>query len=166
MRPVPGPGATRRSAIGGVLAGAAVLTGCDVDPRSADPVSPSPATVADPDSALVDAVVAELDELVALVTAATDGRPVLAPQLAAFAALHQAHRSVLPDRDAGPQRPRVAGSAREVADRVRVRELQARARLADWAVAAESGALARLLASMSAGIAAHLTASQLPGSTS
>ena len=51
-----------------------------------------------------------------------------------------------------------------MADRIRLRELQARARLADWSVAAESGALARLLASMSAGVASHLAASGLRGS--
>ena len=35
---------------------------------------------------------------------------------------------------------------------------QGQRRLADWSVAAESGALARLLASMSAAVAQHLVA--------
>lgn len=142
-----------------------VLAGCDLDPPAADPPSSSsPTTSADPDTALVDAVVAELDELVVLVTEAADRRPRLAPELAAFAALHQAHRSVLPERDGDATVPRITGSPRAVGDQVRRRELQARSRLADWSVAAESGALARLLASMSAGVAAHLADTRLRGS--
>ena len=140
------------------------MTGCDLgDPPAADPPSASAAPAADPDAALVEAVIAELDELVALVTAAAAARPGLAPGLAAYAALHQAHRSTLPDREGEPARPRISGSAGEVADRVRRREGQARRRLADWALAAESGALARLLASMSAGIAAQLADTAMSG---
>ncbi len=142
-----------------------VLAGCDLDPPAAAPSSsPSPTTAADPDTALVDAVIAELDELEALVTVAAERRPLLAPGLAPFAVLHRAHREVLPARDAEPQLSRVSGTPREVAERIRLRELQAQARLADWSVAAESGTLARLLASMSAGIAAHLAAGTLRGS--
>jgi len=137
------------------------LSGCDLDRPAAAPTSSS--TAADPDSALVDAVIAELDDLVALVTAAADRRPLLAPELAAFAALHQAHRSVLPEREGDPATPRITGSPQAVGDRVRRREVQAQARLADWSVAAESGALARLLASMSAGIAAHVADAGLRG---
>ncbi len=165
MRPVPGPRATRRTAIGGALAGAVALAGCDLDPPAADPPSSSSTatTSGDPDTALVDAVIAELDELVALVTEAADRRPLLAPELAALAALHQAHRDVLPERDGDVAVPRITGSPRDVGDLVRRRALQARSRLADWAVAAESGALARLLASMSAGVAAHLADTGLRG---
>lgn len=166
MRPVPGPRATRRTAIGGALTGAVVLAGCDLDPPAADPPSSptTPTTSDDPDSVLVDAVIAELDELVALVTEAAERRPLLAPELAAFAALHQAHRQVLPERDGDVAAPRITGSPRDVGDLVRNREHQTQSRLADWAVAAESGALARLLASMSAGVAAHLAATGLRGS--
>lgn len=142
-----------------------VLAGCDLDPPAVHPpFSSPPGTPADPDTALVDAVIAELDELVALVAEAAGRQPLLAAGLAAFAALHQAHRSVLPDREGVAAVPLITGSPRDVADRVRLRELQARSRLADWSVAAESGALARLLASMSAGIAAHLSASGARGS--
>lgn len=160
MHALPRLRATRRTALGGALAGLVALAGCEEGRPDADPPEPAPAA---PDTALVEAVTAELDELVALVTIAADRRPLLAAGLAPFAALHQAHRAVLPDRDAEPPRPRVAGSPREVAWQVLRREAQARNRLADWSVAAESGALARLLASMSAGVAAHLAASGLAG---
>ena len=141
-----------------------MLAGCDPDP-SADDQQPTPAPAAetDPDTALVDAVIAELDELVALVTGTARRRPLLAPVLATFAALHRAHRAVLPEREADPTTPRVTGSVEQVAARLRQRELQAQRRLADWSLAAESGALARLLASMSAGIAAHLADTGLGG---
>lgn len=160
MHALPRLRATRRTALGSALAGLVALAGCEDNRPDADPRESVPT---DPDTALVEAVSAELDELVALVTLAADRRPLLAGGLAPFAALHQAHRAVLPDRDAEPPRPRVAGSPQEVAGQVLRREVQARNRLADWAVAAESGALARLLASMSAGVAAHLAASDLAG---
>ena len=157
MRPVPSPRATRRTTIVGALAGAAALAGCEADRPDADPTGRSArAPGTDPDDALVAAVTAELDDLVAVVTAAAARRPVLAPDLAPFSALHRAHRAVLPVRDAEPSRPRVTGTPREVADRLLIREEQARRRLADWSLDAESGALARLLGSMSAGLAAHL----------
>jgi len=143
-----------------------VVAGCDLDrPAAAPTPSVSPATSVDPDTALVDAVIAELDELVALVTEAAVRRPLLAPELAAFASLHQAHRLVLPERDGDVAVPRITGGPRTVGDQVRRRESQARSRFADWSVAAESGALARLLASMSAGVAAHLADTRLRGST-
>jgi hypothetical protein len=50
-----------------------------------------------------------------------------------------------------------------LAARVLRREERAQRRLADWAVEARSGALARLLASMSAGVAQQLAASGLAG---
>lgn len=164
MRPVTRPAATRRTAIGGALAGAVALTGCDVDRPAGGPApTRAPTEDADPDTTLVDTVVAELDELVELVTRVAAQRPLLAPALATFAHLHRAHRAVLPDREADVTTPRVTGSVEQVAGRLRQRELQAQRRLADWALAAESGALARLLASMSAGIAAHLADSGLGG---
>ena len=164
MRPVPSLRATRRTTIVGALAGTAALAGCDADRRDADPAGrTAPAAGTDPDADLVTAVTAELDELVALVTAAAARRPLLARDLAAFSSLHQAHRATLPERDTEPPRPRITGTPREVAAQLLRREEQARRRLADWALGAESGALARLLASMSAGVAAHLADTGLRG---
>ena len=164
MRPVPSPRATRRTTIVGALAGTVVLAGCDAGRPDPGPAGRSaPAAGADPDEALVAEVSAELDELVALVAVAAARRPLLAPDLAAFSALHQAHRATLPEQDAEPPRPRVTGSPAEVATQLLRREEQAGRRLADWALDAESGALARLLASMSAGVAVHLAATGLRG---
>lgn len=162
MLPTHGLHATRRTALGGVLAGALVVSGCDLggaDGESDPATSATPA--GDPDAALVDDVVNEVDELLALVTAAADHRPSLAPALATLAALHQAHREALPDRESTATTPDVRGTGRQVAGQVLRREAQARERLADWAVAARSGSLARLLASMSAGVAAHLADTDL-----
>jgi hypothetical protein len=161
-RPTRGPRATRRTALGVVVAGALATSGCDLG-GSGEASAPAPSATAagDPDAALVDDVVTEVDELLALVTAAADRRPALAPALAPLAALHRAHRDALPAREPAATAPDVGGPARAVAEQVLRREAQARERLADWAVAARSGGLARLLASMSAGVAAHLADSDL-----
>jgi len=144
------PPLTRRTALGGAVAGVVVLTGCgEHAPRGVPEV--------DPDGALVDRAAAELDELVALVAAAGATRP-LRRVLAPFEALHRAHRAVLPAGSPSDAPPRVTGTADEDFRLVLRREEQARARFARWALAAESGPLARLLASMSAGIAAHVAA--------
>lgn len=167
MRHVPSSRVTRRTTIVGALAGTAALAGCEADRRDDGPAGRSaPAAGTDPDAALVATVTAELDELVALVAAAAARRPVLARDLAAFSALHQAHRATLPEGDTAPPRPRVTGTPRDVATQLLRREEQARRRLADWALDAESGALARLLASMSAGVAVHLADTGLRGAGS
>ncbi len=98
----------------------------------------------------------ELLGLEALVTAAGATRPRLAADLADLAALHVAHLSALPDGEESVEDPTVTGTVDQVRAQVGRRELQGQRRLAEWSVAAESGALARLLASMSAAIAAHL----------
>jgi hypothetical protein len=167
--------ATRRAALGGALATLAAVSACDLA-QPADPAgdasgaaSPTPsgeaagapsgngsASAEDPDAALVDEVLADLGELAALVAAGSRFAPLRAP-MRALAALHAAHLEALDGEPAGQQSPgvRFAGPA-EALRQVRVREQQAQRRLADWSVAAESGALARLLASMSAGVAQHL----------
>ena len=79
----------------------------------------------------------------------------------ALGELHAAHLAALAGRPAAGGSPVPAfDGPDEALGRVRVREQQAQRRLAAWSVAAESGALARLLASMSAGVAQHLA--QLP----
>ena len=164
MSPRPGVLATRRTAIAGVVGGALALGGCDGgDPTGDSSGTPSPtaatttAAPADPDQALVDEVVAELDELIGLTAAAAAARRRIAPRAAAFEALHRAHREVLTDDELDEDSsPSVTGSAKALDTRITRRERQAQARLAEWAVAAQSGPLARLLASMSAAIAQQL----------
>jgi hypothetical protein len=141
---------TRRTVLGGALAGVAVLSGCGT-------TAPATTPEVDPDDALVDQVVAELDEVLLTVTALA-GHRKLAEPLGPFLALHEAHRAALPEGVPTVDPPLPQGSVQEQYARLLRRERESGARLAGWAVEAESGTLARLLASMSAGIAAHVTA--------
>jgi hypothetical protein len=150
---------TRRTALGGALLGLGALAGCDLGSSSERP-SGRGASAADPDAALVDRVVDELDELAALVRRVGSRFEVLSVPMTALGSLHAAHRRALAGADEAPAGTgtatvRLAGPA-DALGRVRVREGQAQRRLVDWSVAAESGALARLLACMSAGVAQQL----------
>ena len=129
----------RRSALALAALGATAVAGCD-DGGSEPAAGPSPTV--DPDTALVDEVVTELIRAERVATAG--GRLELA-------SLHRAHLEALDGRvPAGsPARPVSAAV-------VRRREQHLQAHLVDAAMAAESGALARLLASMSAAVAQRL----------
>ena len=169
--------ATRRAALGGALASLAAVSACDLAEPVDQPIggsgdtSLSPSGEAagapsgeastppeDPDTALVDEVLTDLGELAALVAAGARFAPLREP-MRALAALHAAHVEALDGEPVAGRSPgvRFAGPA-EALRQVRAGEQQAQQRLADWSVAAESGALARLLASMSAGVAQHLVA--------
>ncbi|MFC7494855.1 MULTISPECIES: hypothetical protein [unclassified Nocardioides] len=119
---------------GGVLAASA----CGQD-GAAPPV---PATDGDPDEVLVDEVVAQVTA-----TAALTGREP------ALTEMHTAHLAALE-----AEAPTAAAASRKQLRRAE-RDLQEF--LVDAAMRAESGPLARLLASMSASVAQHLAA--LPG---
>ena len=99
---------------------------------------------------------AEVTTASVLVTSALRARPGLSGELAGFGTLHTRHLRALE----GP-RPRgrapVRGNAAAVRKTVRAGEARLQASLATAAVAAESGQLAALLASMSAAIAQQLT---------
>jgi hypothetical protein len=162
---------TRRTTLGGALLGL-TSAGCSLD-RPQDPAGRAAGTPTgsasaqagrdgetgqDPDAALVDDVLAELRSLGDLTVAVARRFPRLRPEAAALTDLHRAHREALGDEVAagtggpGPRSLRRldAGAARRL---LRASEVRAQRRLVDAALAAESGALARLLASMSAGIA-------------
>ncbi len=162
MCSLPGLATTRRTTVGGAIAGLLALAGCDaggLEPGKGRTPGAAPAEeVDDPDAALVDRVIDELDELEALVRSAARERPALAPRLAGLGAAHRAHRAVLPERRSSRPRVVLPRRPRELLAEVLRRERVGQDRLADWALEAQSGALARLLASMSAGIAAHLAA--------
>ena len=168
---------TRRTALGGVLASLAAVSACDLDrPDDAPSLqagsragsrasSAQAAPDDDPDGALVDEVLVELAELTALVTGVGARFPALAAPMRALGDLHDAHREALDaGSDTGPDTGPVTGRSPAKAYsgpadallRVRSRERVAQRRLSDWAVAARSGALARLLACMSAGVAQQL----------
>lgn len=176
----PFPVASRRTALGGALAGLGLVAGCDLDPTGT-PTGPATAatTATAPDDAPDDATLVEqtrrdLGEAAVLLTAVTTRFPRLGSTLAGFAELHAAHREILGGPETTPQ-----GDVGDLADArqalgwVRSRELRLQNRLADGAVAAGSGALARLLACMSAGVAQQLavlpttpgTAPRDPGGT-
>lgn len=161
MSPPPAPRATRRTTLGGALAGLALLAGCDLG--SADPAStPAPPTDADdPDARLVEEVVDDIVATRRLVESLRRRHDSLRRPLGELVRVHDAHLTALessgpPGRGAG--RP---GSAAAAVTLVRARELRHQRLLTEHAVAARSGRLARLLASMSAAIAQQLAT--LPG---
>ena len=86
--------------------------------------------------------------------------PRLRPRLQPLARMHRAHLEVLEPSDE-PQRPARRRPRRARADaiaRLRTVEATLQQTLATGAVEAQSGALARLLASMSASVSQHLVA--------
>lgn len=115
---------------------------------------------AEPDEALIARVRADLAGALAWVRDAAEGRPGLVAELGGFRRLHAEHLAELPGDPAGSDRPRrlVTGGAQPVRRALRQRELRLQRSLADAAVMAGSGALAALLASMSAAVAQRLAA--------
>ncbi len=163
------PTVGRRAAVLG-LAATVLVAGCDTGDdlgESAGSGSPSPSTSPSaaegpeqtPDEALVDDVLARLDAAVAVLQSARGFkglRPAITPLLRA----HRAHAEVLEgELDRGPGAARPADAAAAVVA-IRTSETQLQAALVDSSGRAESGALAKLLASMSASTTQHLA--QLP----
>ena len=140
-----GPRLARRTTFAlsaGVAAGLVAVAGCDDGPRSPGTAAPTSTPEPDPDVALVDGVLEELDQALRLASAAG---------AVDLVALHRAHIEAL---DGTPPAP---GPRRRVdAAAVRGRERRLQAHLVEAAVAAASGALAGLLASMSAAVAQRL----------
>lgn len=134
----------RRAAVAGGLgaglAGLAALTGCD----DGDNPGPSGTPTPDPDTVLVEGVRTRIGRAQRVATAA--GLPRLA-------ALHRAHLAAL---DGEPP----TGGRRTHPTPADVRRVETRLQqhLVEAAASAESGALARLLASMSAAVAQRLAA--------
>jgi hypothetical protein len=128
---VPATRLSRRAALGAGAGGLLLASACGHEQAS------SPASDDDTDASLVDEVVAEITA-----TAALSGR------VPALTAMHTAHLTAL---EAAPPTP---GAAPRRQLRRAERDLQAF--LADAAGRAESGPLARLLASMSASVAQHV----------
>jgi hypothetical protein len=155
----PPPSATRRTALTGALVGLATVAGCDDDgPREGPAIGPSTGApvpddegAADPDTALVEEVVAGIGETAAMVAATRRRHRDLRGPLRLFVHLHTAHLEAL---EAPAPAPLLDG--RPGLDQVRRAEKRLQGQLADAAVRAESGALARLLASMAAAVAQHL----------
>lgn len=151
---------------GGAALGLLGVGGCDLDdldPRGPDP-TPGPGGEAqvDADQVIVDDATAELARLAALLTATRARFPRLRARIAPLHALHLAHLETLggvrDNAGTAPTAPAATGSAGAAWGEVRTLESRLQRRLADWSVAARSGALARVLASMSAAVAQQLAA--------
>jgi len=150
------PTATRRTALALGAAGLVAVAGCDGDDEPT-PDGRSPA--ADPDGALVDRVLAELAGITALVAQVGRRHAKLRAPMADLRRLHEAHTKALDGSPAtDPGAARVPSRPAEALALVRRRELGLQRRLVDAAVSAESGTLARLLASMSAAVSQRLAA--------
>lgn len=137
---------SRRALLGVGTITLATLSGCASD---RDPVSSSvaPAANGDPDQDLLDRV---LDEL------AGAEQLAVAAGVQELALLHRTHIEALDGTPPTPAPPPTPGSA-TVAD-LRQNERRLQTQLVDASMAAESGGLARLLASMSAAVSQQLVA--------
>ena len=158
MSPAPVLRASRRTTLGGALAGVALLAGCDL---GSDEPGSAPASAKgheDPDAALVSNVVDDLVATLTLVESVRHRHGSLRRQLGELAKVHQAHLEALGSSGRSDRRgPRAAAASADAAlALVRRREQRHQRFMADRAVDAQSGRLARLLASMSAAVAQQL----------
>lgn len=168
-------GLTRRTAlVAAPVLGLGVLTACDlpgIDDGEPDDAGATPAADADTEADL--AVVAEaidaVEPVAAQVAAAVAAAPDLAPGLSGLADLHTAHLDDLRAADAGSTPfstsatatgvpPAASADPATLLAAVRQAEVGLAGALADLAVDCRSGALARLLAMMAAGIDQQLAA--------
>lgn len=155
---LPRPMPSRRTTLGGALAGLVVLAGCDDDPSSREPTfgPHTDATVAsdppeDPDATLVDRVEVQIAAALGVAQRVRSTNPRLHRAVRPVVELHEAH---LVELDAGRQRSRIDSPAG--LPELRAAESGLQRQLTDAAVAAESGALALLFASMAAAVAQRL----------
>ena len=158
---------TRRTALGVALGALVATTACDVDdlgPRSEPAPSGGAAggptePPADADEVLVEEVVADLMAMHASAQLTTQA-PDVRRAINGFAALHLAHLEALeaPLADAPTGPPSRTRSRSEALRALRRHELKHQRRLEDACLAATSGSLARLFASMSAAVAQRLSA--------
>lgn len=155
---------TRRTAWSSALTGTALLAGCDLT-AGQDPAesTASPATDAGPDADadLVDAVVDDVTAALLLVAGVRTREPRLRRDLAGLERMHEGHLAALGATGRTGQDEPAGRDAAAALKLVRRRELTHQRQLVDHAVAARSGQLAGLLASMSAAVAQEL--SLLPG---
>lgn len=153
---------SRRTALAASLAATAVLAGCDIDPPADDRADPTSTPPPPEDRDLVLTTAARISEGEALAAAAAQAFPELDTLLTALVSAHAAHRSLLvtalPDDEvttAPP--PRLPRRARRALMRVRSLERQVLRQAEDACTEAASGDLARVLASIAASTAQHLT---------
>lgn len=134
------------------------VAGCRWGPDEKGADTPEPeATPTVPDADQVDSAVAALTEANDLVAAVSTRHVELAKPLAALSALHTAHLDLLrPDRTSEPSStPKVPRARRAALAAVRRHESTLQETLVGLSVDVSSGALARTLAAMAAGVAQH-----------
>lgn len=161
---------SRRTAVGatlaGTLAGSALVGGCTLDPSADEPAAGAaagPPAEAEPDAdvVLVGSVLTALDATVTLVTATAARHPRLAPDLQPLLDVHAAHRAVLDEAAEVEQEvagdPVVAGRPAAALEQVRRAETRLAGTVRDATTTAQSGDLARALASMTASLTQHLS---------
>jgi hypothetical protein len=157
----------RRTALGGALGGlavAALATGCDhgddlappqADSSTATTTASSEAPEQTPDEALVDAVLSQLTT--ALAVAINSWKvPQLRQSVAPLVRAHRRHVKVLEGELPYESPPGPPPDPATALHAVRAGEKGLQTALVDAAGRAESGALARLLASMSASVTQYL----------
>jgi hypothetical protein len=154
----------RRTAVTGALGGLALLAGCDhgddlVPPRAGS-TAPTPTQSAEapeqtPDEALVDAVLGQLSTALAVAINSWKA-PELRRSMGTRIRAHRQHIKVLEGELPAESPPGPPPDPAAALHAVRAGEQQLQTALVDAAGRAESGALARLLASMSASVTQHL----------
>lgn len=156
----------RRAVLGVGVAGVVALTGCDsgedIAPPGASgsagptatPASPEPAEQT-PDEALVDEVLTALGAALAVLVQARKAA-VARPSVTLLLRAHRAHVRALEGEPDAPAPPGPSPDPAAVLRLVRQSERGLHTALVDAAGRAESGALARLLASMAASVSQHL----------
>jgi len=153
--------ATRRALVAASGAATLGLAGCTSDGSTSTPppTGSGESSATEPAAAEPDQIA--LDRAVAITTGllvALEGAPPGLDPAGRLAALHTAHLEALDDAMGATATPSasVPAGPRLTPARLRRRELRAQGELARLGVGADSGALARLFASMSAGIATAL----------
>ena len=147
---------TRRTTLGTALAvtmGGAALTGCDLDPRDSDEPEQSPdqQPPVDADQTLVEDVARGLQLAIAQVTALRQRDRSLRRPAGDLLALHEAHLRAL-DVEPDPKTRLETSPGKDAGKALRSFEIKLQRALAQAAIRAESGALAKLFASMSAAV--------------
>ena len=153
---------TRRTTIGSALL---LAGGCTVDDDGEPEALPSESpgvSDSDFDLGVIDESRARLAAMLEVVRRVSRKHPGLAPALAGLVDLHQAHDRLLADAasasgSSSPAPVRIPAPSGKALDLVRTREVSLQGEFADLARRARSGPLARLLASMSAAIAQHVS---------
>jgi hypothetical protein len=157
---VPGRPLSRRTALGSAAAAPLLLAACDIDPPAREGRSTSATPPPPEDSELVAGVVAALVRAQSVLDAATTAVPALAAPLDPVRTAHAAHLDVLvgavPEADLPTGGPAsVPAQPQRAIAAVRRSEQRLQREVREACLAAASGDLARVLASVVASTAQH-----------